>query len=117
MYPAEDYESAGLRFNDIRQSYEVTAKNYGLSNALNNETWNAEIANRPELLLLQHVLAYGVERDDSNPNSVWPDDKLYWPQFNDSSVGTQIVINDTFSVAEYALANVKSVHCNKALWF
>ncbi|KAF4033237.1 Carboxylesterase family [Phytophthora infestans] len=47
MYPAEDYESAGLRFNDIRQSYEITAKNYGLCNALNNETWNAEIAISP----------------------------------------------------------------------
>ncbi|ETN20723.1 hypothetical protein PPTG_21355 [Phytophthora nicotianae INRA-310] len=161
MYPAADYESAGLRFNDIRQSYEVTAKNYGLCNALNNETWNAEIAISPakhgtdqtyyfyntnslmgssngtttgfsaaeaalvgaitspvnaavarmmQKYLLSFVLA-------GNPNTVWPDDKLYWPQYNDPSLGTQIVINETFSVDEYALANAKSVHWNKALWY
>ncbi|ETL87778.1 hypothetical protein L917_13089 [Phytophthora nicotianae] len=56
--------------------------------------------------LLSFVLA-------GNPNTVWPDDKLYWPQYSDSSLGTQIVTNETFSVDEYALANAKSVHWDK----
>ncbi|KAI9991064.1 hypothetical protein PInf_018685 [Phytophthora infestans] len=161
MYPAEDYESAGLRFNDIRQSYEITAKNYGLCNALNNETWNAEIAISPAKhgtdqsyyfyrthslmdssnetttnfnageaalvgaitspvnataarMMQKYLLSFVLT---GNPNTMWPDDKLYWPQYNASSLGAQIVINETFSVSEYALANVRSVHWNIALWY
>ncbi|ETM41014.1 hypothetical protein L914_13172, partial [Phytophthora nicotianae] len=67
---------------------------------------NAAVARMMQKYLLSFVLA-------GNPNTVWPDDKLYWPQYNDSSLGTQIVTNETFSVDEYALANAKSVHWDK----
>jgi carboxylesterase type B len=52
-----------------------------------------------------------------NPNTMWADDKIYWPQYNESSVGTQVVFNDTFTVADDDLANSKSLFWNKALWY
>ncbi|KAE9002336.1 hypothetical protein PR003_g20190 [Phytophthora rubi] len=146
LYPAENYASAGLHFSDIRQSFEITAKNYVLTEALHNQTWNgrvgispakhgtdqsyyfygthklstssnettttttfnaaeaalvgaitfpvyATIARQMQKYLLSFVLT-------GNPNSVWPDEKLYWPRYNESAAGVQIVMNDTFSVAD-----------------
>ncbi|KAL3671101.1 hypothetical protein V7S43_004283 [Phytophthora oleae] len=44
LYPEDDYESAGLRFADMKQSFDLTAKDIALTHALNNQTWNAEVA-------------------------------------------------------------------------
>lgn len=52
-----------------------------------------------------------------NPNTMWPDDKLYWPQYNESSVGTEIVFNESFYIAYDDLANAKSLYLNKVLWY
>ncbi|KAG7382994.1 hypothetical protein PHYPSEUDO_004173 [Phytophthora pseudosyringae] len=161
LYPAGDYGSEGLRFNDIRQSYEVTAKHFALTSALGNATWNGEVAISPAMhgtdqsyyfystyslmdssnetttsfnaaeaalvgaitspvnatvarMMQKYLLSFVIT---GNPNSLWADDKIYWPQYNESTVGTQIVLNETFTVAEYALANSRSLHWNKALWY
>lgn len=54
-----------------------------------------------------------------NPNTMWPEDKLYWPLHggNSSSVGTELVFNSTFYLEEDSLANDKSIFWNKALWY
>ncbi|KAL4116429.1 hypothetical protein PRIC2_011883 [Phytophthora ramorum] len=162
LYPEDDYESAGLRFADMKQSFDLTGKNLALTHALKNQTWNAEVAlgeathgvdqnyywystyslsttssstaastmsageaasvgavtttvNATIAVAMQKYLMSFVLT--GNPNSVWPEDKLYWPQYNESSVGTQIVLNDTFTVAADDLANSKSLFWNKALWY
>ncbi|KAH7465732.1 Carboxylesterase patB [Phytophthora ramorum] len=162
LYPEGDYESAGLRFADMKQSFDLTGKNLALTHALKNQTWNAEVAlgeathgvdqnyywystyslsttssstaastmsageaasvgavtttvNATIAVAMQKYLMSFVLT--GNPNSVWPEDKLYWPQYNESSVGTQIVLNDTFTVAADDLANSKSLFWNKALWY
>ncbi|KAG1712350.1 hypothetical protein DVH05_000097 [Phytophthora capsici] len=167
LYPEDDYESAGLRFADMKQSFDLTAKDIALTHALNNQTWNAQVA----LGAATHGVdqnyywysTYALETTSSssssnatttetmsageaanvgavtttvnstiavamqkylvsfvltgNPNSVRPEDNIYWPMFNESSVGTQIVFNDTFTVADDDLANAKSLFWNKALWY
>ncbi|ETI41009.1 hypothetical protein F442_13569 [Phytophthora nicotianae P10297] len=67
---------------------------------------NATIAVSMQKYLVSFVLT-------GNPNSVWSEDKIYWPMFNESSVGAQIVLNDTFSVADDSLANAKSLFWNR----
>jgi hypothetical protein len=42
LYPEANYTSAGLRFSDIAQSIEITGRNLAVTNALGNNTWNAE---------------------------------------------------------------------------
>ncbi|KAL4145001.1 hypothetical protein PRNP1_012675 [Phytophthora ramorum] len=162
LYPEDDYESAGLRFADMKQSFDLTGKNLALTHALKNQTWNAEVAlgeathgtdqnyywystyslsttssstaastmsageaasvgavtttvNATIAVAMQKYLMSFVLT--GNPNSMWPEDKLYWPQYNESSAGTQIVLNDTFSLAADDLANSKSLFWNKALWY
>lgn len=44
LYPAENYASSGLRFADIEQSFEHTSKDYAITQAFNNQTWNAVVA-------------------------------------------------------------------------
>ncbi|KAJ5160175.1 uncharacterized protein N7482_007179 [Penicillium canariense] len=44
LYPESDYTSPGYRFADMRQSFDLTAHNYALTRALNNNTWNAMVA-------------------------------------------------------------------------
>ncbi|KAE8908634.1 hypothetical protein PF005_g11905 [Phytophthora fragariae] len=164
LYPAENYASAGLRFSDIRQSYEITAKKYALTRALNNQTWNGEVGISPAKHGTdQNYYFYGTYKlsassNDTtttntafkaaeaalsvaitspvdptiarqmqkyllsfvltgNPNSVWADDKPYWPRYNESVAGVQIVMNDTFSIADDYLAGSKSLFWNKALWY
>ncbi|ETI41010.1 hypothetical protein F442_13570 [Phytophthora nicotianae P10297] len=163
LYPEEDYESAGLRFADMKQSFDLTDKNIALTHALNNETWNAQVAlgaashgadqnyywystytlntssnssseaettNATEAAgvgavttAVNATIAVSMQKYlvsfvlTGNPNSVWSEDKIYWPMFNESSVGAQIVLNDTFSVADDSLANAKSLFWNKALWY
>ncbi|KAL2700263.1 hypothetical protein AAEP93_008786 [Penicillium crustosum] len=43
-FPASDYTSPGYRFADMRQSFDLTAHNYALTRALDNNTWNAMVA-------------------------------------------------------------------------
>lgn len=53
-----------------------------------------------------------------NPNTMWPEDKLEWPQYgNSSTAGTQIVFNTTFYLDEDDLANDQAKFWNKALWY
>ncbi|KAE8908196.1 hypothetical protein PF005_g28240 [Phytophthora fragariae] len=192
LYPEDDYESAGLRFADMKQSFDLTGKNLALTHALNNQTWNAEVAlssathgtdqsyywystytlstsstgssssesttttassgvsattvgdasgtgvtdgsstggpggaggmggmgsssvNATIAVMMQKYLLSFVLT--GNPNTMWAEDKIYWPRYNESSVGTQIVFNDTFTVADDDLANAKSLFWNKALWY
>ncbi|KAG7382992.1 hypothetical protein PHYPSEUDO_004171 [Phytophthora pseudosyringae] len=169
LYPEEDYESAGLRFADMKQSFDLTAKDIALTHALNNQTWNAEVAlgaathgvdqnyywystytldtsssssssssevTASETLSAGEAASVGAVTTTvngtiavamqkyllsfvltGNPNSVWSEDNIYWPMFNESSAGTQIVFNDTFTVADDDLANAKSLFWNKALWY
>ncbi|EGZ24406.1 hypothetical protein PHYSODRAFT_260287 [Phytophthora sojae] len=199
LYPEDDYTSAGLRFADMKQSLDLTAKNLALTNALKNETWNAEVAlgtathgadqsyywyntytlstssstsrraqatesansyyasvsagseatgsaamgssvggmgsstgmgmgggagggaggdssvnSTVAIMMQKYLLSFVIT---GNPNTMWPNDKIYWPQYNESSVGTEIVFNDTFTVADDDLANAKSLFWNKALWY
>jgi hypothetical protein len=44
LYPESDYSSPGLRFSDMKQSFDLTAHNLALTQALNNQTWNAMVA-------------------------------------------------------------------------
>jgi hypothetical protein len=44
LYPASDYSSPGYRFADMRQSFDLTAHDYAVTRALNNNTWNAMVA-------------------------------------------------------------------------
>ena len=44
LYPESDYTSPGLRFSDMKQSFDLTAHNLALTQALNNQTWNAMVA-------------------------------------------------------------------------
>ncbi|KAJ5312577.1 hypothetical protein N7508_003407 [Penicillium antarcticum] len=44
LYPESNYSSAGYRFADMRQSFDLTAHDYALTRALNNNTWNAEVS-------------------------------------------------------------------------
>ncbi|KAG2509837.1 hypothetical protein BBO99_00008830 [Phytophthora kernoviae] len=164
LYPEEDYESAGLRFADMKQSFDLTGKNLALTHALNNQTWNAEVslgeathgydqnyywystytlstasgssADSAATLSAGEAASVGAVTTTvngtiavmmqkyfmsfvltGNPNAMWPEDKIYWPVYNESSVGTQIVFNDTFTLSDDDLANSKSLYWNKALWY
>lgn len=44
LYPEADYSSPGLRFADMKQSFDLTAHNLAVTQALNNQTWNAMVA-------------------------------------------------------------------------
>ncbi|KAG3134442.1 hypothetical protein PI126_g18688 [Phytophthora idaei] len=147
----------------MKQSFDLTDKNIALTHALNNQTWNAEVAlgdathgadqnyywystytlntssnSSSDTETLSAAEAAGVGAVTTtvnatiavamqkylvsfvltgNPNSIWPEDNIYWPMFNESSVGTQVVFNDMFTVAGDDLASAQSTFCNKALWY
>jgi len=44
LYPESDYSSPGLRFSDMKQSFDLTAHNLAFTQVMNNKTWNAEVA-------------------------------------------------------------------------
>ncbi|KAL3418750.1 carboxylesterase family protein (secreted protein) protein [Phlyctema vagabunda] len=44
LYPEADYTSPGLRFADMKQSFDLTAHNLALTQAMDNQTWNAMVA-------------------------------------------------------------------------
>ncbi|KAG6606502.1 Para-nitrobenzyl esterase [Phytophthora cinnamomi] len=164
LYPAADYASAGLRFNDMQQSAQVTSKNLGLTYALGNQTWNGEVGISPakhgtdQSYYFYSTYTLSIPTNDStatltseasaltalassitspvdttiarqmqkyllsfvitgNPNSVWLDDKPYWPQYNESSDGAELVFNDSITVVADDLANEKGLYWNKALWY
>ncbi|GMF43946.1 unnamed protein product [Phytophthora fragariaefolia] len=71
---------------------------------------NETIARKMQKYLLSLVLT-------GNPNSAWTDDKLYWPRYDNCTMGVQIVMNGTFSVAKDNLATSTSFFWNKALWY
>ncbi|WQF78765.1 Putative carboxylesterase, type B, carboxylesterase type B, alpha/Beta hydrolase [Colletotrichum destructivum] len=71
---------------------------------------NATIAIMMQKYLLSFVLT-------GNPNTLWPEDKLEWPQYNSSTAGTQIVFNTTFYLDNDDLANDQAKFWNKALWY
>ena len=43
LYPESDYSSPGLRFSDMKQSFDLTAHNLAVTHALKNKTWNAVV--------------------------------------------------------------------------
>lgn len=43
LYPENNYRSPGLRFADMKQSLDLTAKNLVLTQALGNATWNGRV--------------------------------------------------------------------------
>jgi hypothetical protein len=44
LYPESDYSSPGLRFSDMKQSFDLVAHNLAVTQALDNNTWNAMVA-------------------------------------------------------------------------
>ncbi|KAB2574184.1 Secreted lipprotein [Lasiodiplodia theobromae] len=44
LYPESDYTEPGLRFSDMKQSFDLTCKNLALTQYLKNNTWNAMVA-------------------------------------------------------------------------
>ncbi|KAJ1549055.1 hypothetical protein HK405_010601 [Cladochytrium tenue] len=44
LYPETDYTSPGYRFSDMKQALDLTAHNLALTQALDNQTWNAMVA-------------------------------------------------------------------------
>jgi hypothetical protein len=87
-----------------------TGMGRGAGGAGGDSSVNSTVA----IMMQKYLLSFVIT---GNPNTMWPEDKLYWPQYNESSVGTEIVFNDTFSVADDDLANAKSLFWNKALWY
>ncbi|RDW89217.1 putative carboxylesterase family protein [Coleophoma cylindrospora] len=181
-FPEDDYTSPGLRFADMKQSFDLTGKNFALTNAMKNQTWNAMVAldtathgtdqsyywystyslsdsttttttsnstsvssaatsvatttssnstsspggagggmgstsvNATVAVTMQKYLMSFVLT--GNPNTMWTADKLYWPQYgNSTTAGTELVFNTTMYTQADDLANVKSVIWNKALWY
>lgn len=47
LYPEEKYSSPGLRFSDMKQSFDLTVHNLVLTQALDNNIWNAMVALSP----------------------------------------------------------------------
>jgi carboxylesterase type B len=52
-----------------------------------------------------------------NPNSLWVEDKTYWPQYGTNA--SQIVLSNstTFDLGVDDLATNRSLFWNKALWY
>ncbi|KAI3554927.1 esterase [Colletotrichum abscissum] len=72
---------------------------------------NATVAVMMQKYLMSFVLT-------GNPNTMWPEDKIEWPQYGSSSAaGTQLVFNTTFYLEEDDLANAQAKFWNKALWY
>lgn len=184
LYPESDYTSPGLRFSDMKQSLDLTAHNLALTQALDNNTWNAMVAldqathgtdqsyywcstyslssssdsnsssststisgsppsrrhvrnfdrnlrrrqammggmggsssvNATTAVTMQKYLMSFVLTGD--PNTMWAEDKLYWPKYlNGSTATTELVFNTTMYTQVDDLANNKSLYWNKALWY
>lgn len=144
LYPEDDYESPGLRFSDIKQSFDLTAHNLAFTNAMDNQTWNAEcqldeathgtdqnyywykaetidgeavestvdvtIALKMQRYLVSFVLT-------GDPNGMWSDEQVYWPRYNETETGIELVFNTTFTTGQDDLATAKSLFWNHAFWY
>ncbi|KAL4923081.1 uncharacterized protein BDV17DRAFT_296689 [Aspergillus undulatus] len=142
LYPASHYASAGYRLADIRQGFDMTGKNLALTQAMHNETWNAivnleEATHGPDQYYYWYstcstVPANGLTSTTStsvnaavartmqkyltgNPNTLWPEDKIYWPKYG--NLTNTISFNNTLSLTVDELANDKSLFWNKVLWY
>jgi len=74
---------------------------------------NTTTATMMQKYLLSFVLT-------GNPNTMWSEDKLYWPKYNEGNftAGTQIVFNDTFYLDKDELAATSNaLYWNQALWY
>lgn len=66
-------------------------------------------------MMQKYLLSFALTGD---PNSLWTEDKLYWPQYtNGTTATTELVFNTTFYLQEDNLANAKSLEWNKAVWY
>lgn len=81
LYPESNYSSPGLRSADIRQSAELTAHSYALTESMGGNTWNAEFGISP-----------------ANHGS----DQLYW--FNGAATGLGSAAS--FATASNATAGI-----------
>lgn len=155
LYPEDDYTSPGLRFADMKQSFDLTAHNMAFTHAVDNQTWNgmvqigqsthgtdqsyywystytlsssssttassnatttssssdvdADTAVKMQKYLMSFVLT-------GNPNTMWPEDKLSWPLYNES--GYDMVFNVSgFYTQSSDIENAKTAWWNKALWW
>lgn len=66
----------------------------------------------PQTKIQKYLLSFVLTGD---PNTLWADDKPYWPQYGNAS--RKLVFNSSFYLAEDDLANAKSLFWNKALWY
>jgi carboxylesterase type B len=75
-------------------------------------TVDAKVAVKMQKYLLSFVLT-------GNPNTQWPEDNLYWPKYmeGNSTSGTQIIFNTTFTTSADDLASEKSLFWNQVLWY
>jgi len=69
-----------------------------------------------QIMMQKYLLSFVIT---GNPNTLWPKDKLEWPMYTNFSIAefTNLVINETFSLAADDLATEKSLFWNKALWY
>ena len=84
----------------------------GTGGGMGGGTVDATVAVKMQKYLLSFVLT-------GNPNTQWPEDKLYWPKYmeGNSTSGTQIIFNTTFTTGADDLASEKSLLWNQALWY
>lgn len=162
LYPADDYESPGLRFNDIKQNFDLTAHNMAFTHALDNQTWNAMVeigqsthgTDQSYYWYSTYTLSDATSGTNSSsttttsatnatassssgvdvatavkmqkylmsfvltgsPNTMWPEDKLEWPLYNES--GYDLVFNTSgFYTQPSDLENERVAFWNKALWY
>ncbi|KAJ2897943.1 alpha/beta-hydrolase [Zalerion maritima] len=66
-------------------------------------------------IMMQKYLISFIQTGD--PNTLWADDKLYWPMYNESDNGVEIYFNTTFTTGHDDLANDQALFWNKALWY
>lgn len=80
LYPEEQYASAGLRFADIAQSIEITARNLAVTHALGNDTWNAEVTIPPATHMTdQAYYWYAPSKLPMRPGPPHPEEKVDVP--------------------------------------
>lgn len=82
----------------------------GGAGGMSSSSVNSTIAVMMQKYLLSFVLM-------GNPNTEWADDKIYWPLYNESDSGIQLVFNDTFTTSEDDLANDKCTFWHKVMWY
>lgn len=82
----------------------------GMGGGMGSTDVDATVAVTMQKYLLSFILT-------GNPNTEWADDKLFWPKYNESTAGTEIVFNTSMYLQDDDLALDKVVYWNKALWY